>query len=223
RRRRRPRRDLHGGGQRPRQGVRRRLERTAQLPGLPRLPGRGAGRRRRRQRRRPRRHPDGAVCPRSPQGVLGAGPGGAGQLLRRRGPGRRLPRLRRRPNAKQRPGVVKRRRGVAVCRRRAPPGTGGEVFLCLVNNHGLSSVPAPLLPKSRFALLRFWRTVLHVSRRPPWAKPAWLLRRNRPGTRSFRPQLEALENRLAPATFNLSIDPVVNNAGAVAELIAAIN
>jgi hypothetical protein len=38
----------------------------------------------------------------------------------------------------------------------------------------------------------------------------------------FRPWVECLEGRLAPATFNLAIDPAVNQGGAISELIGDI-
>src|SRR5262245_22974686 len=44
-----------------------------------------------------------------------------------------------------------------------------------------------------------------------------------PRRRRLRLEVEGLEDRLSPATFNLLTNPAVNNAGAVAELIAAVN
>ena len=39
----------------------------------------------------------------------------------------------------------------------------------------------------------------------------------------FRPRVECLEDRLAPATFNLAVNPAVNPGGAVTELVNAIS
>src|SRR5262245_47913651 len=62
--------------------------------------------------------------------------------------------------------------------------------------------------------IRSWIRKLFASRTP---------RTIRKAPARFQPCLENLEDRLAPATFNLKINPALDNAGAVAELIGAIN
>jgi hypothetical protein len=67
-----------------------------------------------------------------------------------------------------------------------------------------------LWPSRRRWFARFWQGESLTRRRI--SSPRW-----------SRPWLELLEDRIAPAVFNLSIDPSTNPSGAVQELVSAIN